>query len=457
MDKKAVMEKIAREAYEKEGINGTWLYAENGEIVSKGAVGWRDPEETKPIDENTIFQLASVTKQFTATAVMLSVRKGLLSLDDDLTDFFPELSKYKGVKIRHLLTHTSGIPDYFDDADWFIDLWKKENRVPSNPEIVRFLLETKAEPYGAPGDQFEYSNTGYNLLAEIVERVSGTPFEEFLQKNIFDPAGMKNTRCCHIRRDGVPFENYARATVIENGKFVADVDSEEDRVVTAFDGLNGDDYVFTNIFDMFRWDRVLREGSVLTLEEQKQMYTPAVLNGGKDYSDDDGDGYGFGWSIVNEEGFGLIVRHSGGMPGVGTWFERFIDTDRVLIVLTNRDIVDARAFKSCDNGMEAVARDKEPEPIICIDDVVVKDPDKSKWESFCGKYEHPEDDDFIIDEVFMKDGELYVRIIDEEDDKDFECRLYPLGENVFGRKAGMIKITFCEGTVTYSEHTLKKL
>ena len=456
MDKKAVMEKIAREAYEKEGMNGTWLYAENGEIVSKGAVGWRDPEETKPIDENTIFQLASVTKQFTATAVMLSVRKGLLSLDDDLTDFFPELSKYKGVKIRHLLTHTSGIPDYFDDADWFIDLWKKENRVPSNPEIVRFLLEAKAEPYGAPGDQFEYSNTGYNLLAEIVERVSGTPFEEFLQKNIFDPAGMKNTRCCHIRRDGVPFENYARATVIENGKYVADVDSEEDRIVTAFDGLNGDDYVFTNIFDMFRWDRVLREGSVLTLEEQKQMYTPAVLNGGKDYSDDDGDGYGFGWSIVNEEGFGLIVRHSGGMPGVGTWFERFIDTDRVLIVLTNRDIVDARAFKSCENGMEAVARDKEPEPIICIDDVVVKDPDKSKWESFCGKYEHPEDSDFIVDEVFMKDGELWANAFSEDGD-GLTFRLYPTGENEFGRKRGFLKLSFGEGCLMFDDNTCNKL
>ena len=457
MDKKTMMDNLAREAFEKGGFNGVWLYAENGEIVSKGAVGWLDPEETKPLTEDSIFQLASVTKQFTAAAVMLAVRQGRLRLDDDITKFFPELEKYRGATVRNLLTHTSGIPDYFDDSDWFINIRKNENRIPKGSEIVRFLLETKARPYGAPGEKFQYSNTGYNLLAEIVERVSGTPFEEFLQKNIFGPAGMNNTRCCHIRRDGVPFDNYAQATVIKNDKFVADVDPEGKPEVIAFEGLNGDDYVFTNIFDMFKWDCVLREGSVITHDEQKQMYTPAVLNDGKPYADDDGEGYGFGWGVLTEEDYGLIVRHSGGMPGVGTWFERFIDADRVLIILSNRDIDDARAYKSCYNGMEAIARDKEPEPIITINDDIIKDPDKSKWESYCGKYEHPEDEDFIIDEVFMKDGELFVKIIDEEDDEEFECRLYPIGENEFGRKRGMIKLTFGEGCVTYGGNTCKKL
>ena len=431
MDKNTMMQNLARELNEKDGFNGAWLYAERGEIVSKGVLGFRDPENTLPITEDTIFQLASVSKTFTASAVMLLVREGKLGLEDKITKFFPELTAYEGVTVRHLLTHTSGIPDYFDDADWFIKIWKEEKRVPGNDEIPRFLCETKAKPYFAPGEGLHYSNTGYNLLALLVERLSGVPYEEFLQKKIFEPAGMSSTRCCHIRRDGVPFANYAQATVFEDGRWVADVDSSEDGDVVAFDGLNGDDYVYTDIFDMLRWDRALREGKVLTAEEQQFMYTPGKLNNGEDavYDEDDGLGYGFGWAVGRDEELGLVVSHSGGMPGVATWFERFIDADR---------------------------RDKEPEPIVSIEDIALKSVDKSKWESFCGKYEHPADADFIVDEVFMKDGELHANAIDEDGD-EMSFRLYPIGENEFGRKGGMLKLTFGDGCLMFDDYTCKKL
>ena len=304
MDKNAMMQNLAREAHEKGGFNGTWLYAEHGEIVSKGAIGFRDPENTLPVTEDTIFQLASVSKTFTAAAVMLVVRQGLLNLEDKIVKFFPELTAYEGVTVRHLLNHTGGVPDYFDDMDWFFRIWNEEKRVPGNDEIVRFLCETKCKPSFAPGEGFEYSNTGYNLLALLVERLSGVPYEDFLQKNIFEPAGMTSTLCRHIRRDGIPFENFARATVLEDGKWVADVDSAKYGNVVAFDGLNGDDYVFSNVFDMLKWDRALREGKVLTLEEQQQMYARTKLNNGEDsvYDEDDGSSYGLGWSSATAAG-----------------------------------------------------------------------------------------------------------------------------------------------------------
>ena len=458
MDKKTMMENLARALDEKDCYNGAWLYAENGEIVSKGALGFRDPENTLPITEDTIFQLASVSKQFTATAVMLVMRQGLLSLEDPITKYFPELTAYEGVTIRQLLTHTSGIPDYFVDADWFIRIWEEEKRIPGNDEILRFLCETKAKPYFAPGEGLEYSNTGFNLLALLVERLSGVPYEDFLQKNIFEPAGMTSTRCCHIRRDGIPFANFARATVFEDGKWVADVDSAENGDVAAFDGLNGDDYVFTNIFDMLRWDRALREGKVLTKEEQQLMYTPAKLNNGEDavFDEDDGLGYGFGWGVGHDEKLGLVVSHSGGMPGVATWFERFLDADRVLVILSNRDFRDYRAYKAYWDGMEAVARNKEPEPIVSIEDIAIQDPDKSKWESFCGRYEHPEDAEFLVDEVWLQDGDLWAKAIDEDRD-ELQFKLYPIGENEFGRKGGLLKLTFGEGCLMYDDYTCKKL
>ena len=458
MNKNTMMERLAREFDNKDGFNGAWLYAEQGKIMSKGALGFRDPEDKHPITEDTIFQLASVSKTFTAAAVMLVVREGKLGLEDKITLYFPELTAYEGVTVRHLLNHTSGIPDYFDDADWFINIWKEEKRVPGNDEILRFLCETKAKPYFAPGEGLHYSNTGYNLLALLVERRAGVPYEEFLQKHIFEPAGMTSTRCCHIRRDGVPFKNYAQATVFEDGKWVADVNSAEDGDVVAFDGLNGDDYVFTNLFDMLLWDRALREGKILTREEQKLMYTPGKLINGEDavYDEDDGLGYGFGWAVGSDERFGRVVSHSGGMPGVATWFERFLDADRVLVILSNRDYRDIRAYLGYWNGMEAIVRDEEPEPIVCIEDIALQNPDKSKWESFCGKYEHPEDAEFIVDEIWMEDGALHAKAIDEDGD-ELKFKLYPIGEDEFGRKGGMLKLTFGDGCVTYDDYTCKKL
>ena len=457
MDKNKMMQDLVRDLNEKDVFNGAWLYAEKGEIVSKGAFGFRDPEDTLPITEDTVFQLASVSKTFTSAAVMLLMRQGLLSPEDEITKFFPEIP-CPGVTVRHLLNHTSGIPDYFDDDEWFIRIWKEEKRVPGNDEILRFLQETEAKPYFAPGEGLEYSNTGYNLLALLAERLSGVPYEEFLQKNIFEPAGMTSTYYRHIRRDGVTFDNYARATIFEDGKWVADIDSVRDGVVTAFDGLNGDDYVYSTIFDMLRWDRALREGKVLTLEEQKLMYTPGKLNNGEDavYDKDEGLGYGYGWGVGTDEKFGLVVSHSGGMPGVSTWFERFIDADRTLVILSNRDFRDVRAYLGFWDGMEEIVRDKEPDPIVSIEDIAVKDPDKAKWESYCGKYEHPEEAEFIIDEIFMKDGELYANTIDEDGD-EMTFRLYPIGEDEFGRKGGMLKLKFGDGCLMMDENTFKKL
>lgn len=188
------------------------------------------------------------------------------------------------------------------------------------------------------------------------------------------------------------------------------------------------------------------------------MYTPAKLNSGEDavYDEDEGLGYGFGWGVGRDEKSGLIVSHSGGMPGVITWFERWIDADRVLVMLFSRDPWDYRAGMGAWNGLRAIAADKEPEPIRTIEEIAVKDPDKSKWEGFCGKYEHPEDEDFFIDEVWLQDGELYARAVSDEYG-EFSFRLYPLGENEFGRKSGMLKLTIGDGCVLYDEYTCKKL
>ena len=457
VDKKTSIDALARAAYENGSFNGAWLYAENGEIVSKGALGWVDAENTLPMREDSIFEMASVSKMFTATAVMLLVREGKLSLDEAYTELFPEYP-YKGVTLRHLLTHTSGMPD-FNVEDLVGPVLDGEKRIPANSEIIRLLREAGEAPACAPGERFSYSDVNYMLLANAVEKVSGMKFEDFMKKRVFEPAGMKDSGIYHTRRDGRPSDRFTRNMVLEDdGSYVpSDVSTLTARYVVGSDGMSGCDYLYTTIFDMLAWDRALREEKVLTREEQNAMYAPMpLLNGEIAGADEDGGGYGFGWGFITEPGMGLVVSHSGGMPGLGTWFERFVDQNRVIIVMNCRDYADVRAYLSFERGLEAIARGKEPEPFRTLEDITIKDPDKSRWESFCGKYERPEDADFIVDQVWMQDGELYARAIDEDGD-ELRFRLYPIGEDEFGRKGGMLKLKFGEGCLSFDEFTCKKL
>ena len=454
MDKKVKLESLIRDAYEKGVFNGTWLYAENGKIVSKGAMGYRDPYDKLPMREDSIFELASITKQFTATAVMLLVREGLLGLDDEVTKFFPQIP-FPGVTIRHLLTHTGGIPETYDN-NMIMGIYQEEKRIPENDIVIRFLGEGCEGPCFAPGERFEYTNGGYNLLAEIVEKVSGIPFEEYLRTRIFEPAGMFRTGVYHVGNEGIPHDNFVCNMVLKDDRYIT-VDESDDSDVMAFNGLNGDDYVYTDIFDMFIWDRALREEKVITLEEQKIMYTPGRLSDGSiSTSDENTDGYGFGWGIKNDPDLGQIVSHSGGMPGLNTWYWRFTDADRVLVLFDCREQKDARASFGLWKGVQEIAKDREPEPVKAIEDIMIQDPDRSKWDSFSGKYEHPEEGDMILDEIFMKDEYLYAKTMDG-DEEGSDVRLYPIGENEFGIKNEWMTFTFSDTGVTYDGRTCKKV
>ena len=452
MDKKKI-ENFMREAYEKGVFTGTWLYAEDGEIISKGAYGFRDPEDSLPVQEDSIFELASVSKQFTAAAVMLLRKRSLISLEDELSKFFPE-NPYEGITVRHLLNHTCGLPDH---EEWSLEALRGETEIPANDLSVRFLKESGLPALFAPGEKWEYSNTAYCLLAEIIGQVSGIPFDEFMRKEIFEPCGMYSTRVCHIRIDGIPFENFARGLVFWDGRYMIpdEIDVLKPYAVM-LDGESGVGFVYTNIFDMLAWDRALREEKLLSREEQQLMYTPGPLNSGEVYADEDGDSYGFGWYIAADAAPGTMVFHSGSWPGYNTWYARGIDSDRVMVMLCCREPEDLRGFNSLFEGIIALSMDEEPEPVRTIEDIEIKDPDRSRWESYCGRYEHPEEGDLIIGEVYMKDGDLFAKGTDD-DGVDLDFRLYPIGEDTFGRKAGTARIVFRDGCLSIGDTSCRKL
>ncbi len=448
MDRKTIMEAFVRQAYEKGVFSGAWLLCEKGKIVTKGAVGFRDMADTLPIREESIFDIGSVSKQLTSTAIRLLRRRGLLSLDDVVTRFFPQLP-YPGVTIRHLLTHTGGLPDCLA---WIVQLAKKENAIPDNGAVLRFLTESGAEPRFAPGEKWEYCNTGYSLLAEIVNQVSGVPFADFLKENIFEPAGMHSTALLHRIKDKLTIPNLAYGLTYEDGRYALPEDTKWKGLVVSLDGSEGDGFVKSNLFDLLTWDKVLRAGTLLTKEEQELMYAPATLNSGEEA----GDGYGLGWGIVEHPALGKMVWHDGDWPGYLAFYARFLDLDRTLILLRSREGRDARAGGTFVHGMLGIVYDQAPEPVQLLEELAVKDPDTSKWDDFCGKYE-PDDEGYLIEEVFRKDGALYAAIFDTESGERFTSQLYPLGENTFGIREDDEDIVFGDGYLTFGGDPCKKL
>lgn len=449
-----MMEGLARETREKALFTGTWLFAEKGQIVSQGAMGFQDPLDQAPMGMECVFDLASVSKNFTAAAVMILRRRGLLSLDDDVRKFFPQIP-YEGVRVWNLLNHTGGLPDYMA---WVDELAKRENAIPDNGVIVRFLAECGKPARFAPGEKHEYSNTGYCLLAEIIEKAAGVPFEDFLRKEIFEPAGMTTAYVRHRRKDHETVPNLAWAMVLEDGRFVTPENSQRSRYVVTLDGNSGDGNVYASVLDLFAWDRALRAGKVLTKEEQELMYTPGKLNDGTTVGEEGAYGYGFGWYVVEPEGLGKVVSHGGGWPGVNTWYGRYLDADMVLVLLSCRDGLDARAQDGFYRNMSAVARGREEElkPLETIEDIMVKDPDKSGWAAFCGKYEPDPDDEESIDEVFLRDGDLWAHIVTDMG-TGYELKFYPLGENTFGFKEYDTEVAFGEDCLIVDDETYKKL
>ena len=451
VDKKSILERYVREAHEKGVFTGTWLLAVRGKIVSTGAVGFRDAAGTLPMREDSIFDLCSVSKQFTAAAILLLRREGLLALDDEITRFFPELP-YGGITIRHLLTHTSGLPDCFA---WIIKTAKAEGTIPNNDVVLRFLTESGAQPDFAPGEQWTYSNTGYALLAQIAAKAAGIPFAGYLKEKLFTPAGMSATALCHRVRDGLIIDNLADGLFYEDGKWVPAERSVWKDVVVALDGSEGDGFVKSNVFDLLAWDQALRNETILTKEEQALMYTPVRLNSGEPGGLGEGCGYGFGWIVIDNPGFGRLVLHNGSLSGYKTWYARFLDADIVAAALCSCDGVDERGADAFFEGLIPIALGYEAEPIRLTEELAVKNPAKSGWPRFCGEYER-KGTGYQIERICLRDGDLYAAIFDTETGLRFSARLYPFGETVFGIREDSDEITFAEDCLRFRGQICKK-
>ena len=321
-------EQYLSEANARGAFNGAALVFDSGKVVYQGAFGIRGTDSIASLDVNSQFRLASVSKQFTAMAVMQLMEDGKLRYDQDIREFIPELP-YEGITIRHLLQHVSGLPDYEPLMD---QNWKTELRVDDparytdgNADVIKMLAAKKSPVYFKPGEKWRYSNTGYNLLGSIVARASGTSFAAFLKTRIFDPAGMSNTSVYDFVIGPDPqMPNRAYGYQLAwNGTDLSPADSHY------LNHGQGEDGVYSTVGDMLKWDRVLYTEKLVSKATLQEAFTPAVLNNGETTD------YGFGWFLQRSADGKRLVAHSGGWLAFNTHTLRAIEEDKFLVVLMN--------------------------------------------------------------------------------------------------------------------------
>jgi CubicO group peptidase (beta-lactamase class C family) len=313
------------------------LVRQNGRTVFTRGYGLRSLRTPATIDAKTSFRLASFTKQFTAMASMLLVHDGKLRYDQTLTDIFPDFPVYgRAITLRHLLTHTSGLPDY---EDLMGETWTATHQI-QDREVLD-LLKQQAGTRFAPGTSWAYSNSGNVLLGLIVAKASGVPYGQFLHARIFQPLRMSDTLAYINGRNSVPHRAYGHSK--RANQFI-----ETDQSPTS--ATLGDGGVYSNLADLAKWDDALANHVLLSKEEMAPALTPVKLRDGSEPhwpvapgEDNLAPGkpvaYGFGWFLEPYEDHPRMW-HSGSTEGFRTVIERFPADKLTIIILCNRTDLD---------------------------------------------------------------------------------------------------------------------
>lgn len=304
--------------HRKNGFNGNVLVAKKGKIIYENAIGWADYLHRDSLKINSVFELASVSKTMTGTAILMLAEQGKLKLDQTVNDFFPDFP-YPGITIRMLLSHRSGIMNYV----YFVDkLFKSQHRSESkgitNAEVMKLIAEHKPPVYIKPNLRFHYNNSNFMILGAIIEKVTGMRYSQFMKENIFKPCGMHHTAVYSkaeyekIPVDVVGHDRTWRYSVVQN----------------FLDGPVGDKGIYSTVSDLFLFDRCLRKGMLLSKAWQDSAYTGhnSLVRGHFNY--------GYGWRIFEGDGH-KVVYHTGWWHGFRHIYLRDLTSDVTIVLLSN--------------------------------------------------------------------------------------------------------------------------
>ncbi len=328
--------------YKQSPFFGNILITKNGKTLLEQSYGYADAINMKPLTNKNSFQVASISKQFTAYGIMILKHRGLLGYDSMVCKYIHSFP-YNNITIRHLLTHTSGLPNFWDSIRANLDT----SRSNGNQDVLTYLNQHKMPLQQEPGTKFQYADIGYDFLATIIENVSHSTYQEFMYRNIFKPLKMRNTQACmvtDIRR--IKNKELAVGHTFENGKFEYAHLQPKYSFVAYLGDFYGDGSVITTARDLAIWDKALNECRLLPCDVQNQSVTEAVFNGKAIYAKTNPDiSYGFGWFIKRTLS-GKWVYHSGGHPGNSHVMYRLLEKDITFIFLSNAETSNLRGLRN---------------------------------------------------------------------------------------------------------------
>ncbi|MEO7529974.1 MAG: serine hydrolase domain-containing protein [Sediminibacterium sp.] len=322
--KYTTVDSILQSAFMNSRFSGVVLLAEKGKIKYERAVGYRNFATQTPLQTTDIFELASVSKQFTGMVIMMLKEKGLLQYDDLLEKYISV--PYKGITIRHLLTHTSGLPDYQSVMD---EHWDK-SKVAGNEDIIAYLNQYHPPKLAEPGVTYAYSNTGFVLLASVAEKASGKDFVAFITKEIFRKLGMKHTALRSLsEKAATPNFALGHLFVKERNAFIHADSFPSSNYTIWLGNRKGPGRISSTVEDLLKWDKALYTNKLISQQTLEDAFTPMKLTDGTLSN------YGFGWVIIPNDPSGKIVWHNGDNPGYKTEIMRFLGKQNTLIILCN--------------------------------------------------------------------------------------------------------------------------
>lgn len=307
------LDSLLTRIHKRYDFHGAVLVAKKGKIVYNNQIGFADFRKKELLHENSAFQIASVSKQFTAASIMMLYERNLLELSDSVIKYFPEFP-YRDVTVKHLLNHTAGLPKYF----WVAEHKWEEKDPPSNYEMMELLETTNTPRFFRAGRNFDYSNTGYFVLASIVEKITGLTYADFVKHNIFDPLGMDNSYVYSYKKDTIR-ENHLTGYRLYKGWRHLKIRG------TVNDAIVGDKNIYATTEDLYKWNYGLKNGKLLSKESLAMMYTKGETKYGRKVP------YGFGFRLDTRKE--ERIYHFGKWNGFSTGLVEYPKEDTVIIIL----------------------------------------------------------------------------------------------------------------------------